>query len=151
MSDTLIHPVTEQWKDNAWINQDRYQAMYRESIKHPEEFWAKQAEEFLSWESPWQTVCDYSFERAEATWFGGGTLNVSVNCIDRHLNERADQTALIWEGDEPADDKKVTYRELHDKVSRMGNVLRDRGGKKGDRGISKRQYVGDGSDPQVST
>jgi acetyl-CoA synthetase len=133
MSDTLIHPVTEQWKDNAWINQDRYQAMYRESIKHPEEFWAKQAEEFLSWESPWQTVCDYSFERAEATWFGGGTLNVSVNCIDRHLNERADQTALIWEGDEPADDKKVTYRELHDKVSRMGNVLRDRGVKKGDR------------------
>ena len=133
MSDTLIHPVTEQWKDNAWINQDRYQAMYRESIKHPEEFWAKQAEEFLSWESPWQTVCDYNFERADATWFGGGTLNVSVNCIDRHLKERADQTALIWEGDEPTDDKKVTYRELHDKVSRMGNVLRDRGVKKGDR------------------
>ena len=133
MSDTLIHPVTKQWKDNAWINQDRYQAMYRESITNPEKFWAKQAEEFLSWESPWQTVCDYNFERADATWFGGGTLNVSVNCIDRHLNERADQTALIWEGDEPTDDKKVTYRELHDKVSRMGNVLRDRGVKKGDR------------------
>ena len=133
MSDTLIHPVTKQWKDNAWINQDRYQAMYRESIKNPEKFWAKQAEEFLSWESPWQTVCDYNFERADATWFGGGTLNVSVNCIDRHLKERADQTALIWEGDEPTDDKKVTYRELHDKVSRMGNVLRDRGVKKGDR------------------
>ena len=133
MSDTLIHPVTKQWKDNAWINQDRYQAMYRDSIKNPEKFWAKQAEEFLSWESPWQTVCDYNFERADATWFGGGTLNVSVNCIDRHLKERADQTALIWEGDEPTDDKKVTYRELHDKVSRMGNVLRDRGVKKGDR------------------
>ena len=133
MSDTLIHPVTKQWKDNAWINQDRYQAMYRESIANPEKFWAKQAEEFLSWESPWQTVCDYNFERADATWFGGGTLNVSVNCIDRHLKERADQTALIWEGDEPTDDKKVTYRELHDKVSRMGNVLRDRGVKKGDR------------------
>ena len=133
MSDTLIHPVTKQWKDNAWINQDRYQAMYRESITNPEKFWAKQAEEFLSWESPWQTVCDYNFERADATWFGGGTLNVSVNCIDRHLKERADQTALIWEGDEPTDDKKVTYRELHDKVSRMGNVLRDRGVKKGDR------------------
>jgi acetyl-CoA synthetase len=107
--------------------------MYRESITNPEKFWAKQAEEFLSWESPWQTVCDYNFERADATWFGGGTLNVSVNCIDRHLKERADQTALIWEGDEPTDDKKVTYRELHDKVSRMGNVLRDRGVKKGDR------------------
>ena len=133
MSDTLIHPVTKQWKDNAWINQDRYQAMYRESITNPEKFWAKQAEEFLSWESPWQTVCDYNFERADATWFGGGTLNVSVNCIDRHLKERADQTALIWEGDEPTDDKKITYRDLHDKVSRMGNVLRDRGVKKGDR------------------
>ena len=107
--------------------------MYRESIESPEKFWAQQAEEFLSWESPWQTVCDYSFERGEATWFGGGTLNVAVNCIDRHLDGRADQTALIWEGDEPTDDKKITYRDLHDKVSRMGNVLRDRGVKKGDR------------------
>ncbi|MEZ7858723.1 MAG: acetate--CoA ligase, partial [Porticoccaceae bacterium] len=109
------------------------QAMYRESIESPEKFWAQQAEEFLSWESPWQTVFDYSFERGEATWFGGGTLNVAVNCIDRHLDGRADQTALIWEGDEPTDDKKITYRDLHDKVSRMGNVLRDRGVKKGDR------------------
>ena len=107
--------------------------MYRESIESPEKFWAQQAEEFLSWESPWQTVFDYSFERGEATWFGGGTLNVAVNCIDRHLDGRADQTALIWEGDEPTDDKKITYRDLHDKVSRMGNVLRDRGVKKGDR------------------
>jgi len=133
MSDFSIHPVPEHWRDNAWINKDRYQAMYRESIESPEKFWAQQAEEFLSWESPWQTVCDYSFERGEATWFGGGTLNVAVNCIDRHLDGRADQTALIWEGDEPTDDKKITYRDLHDKVSRMGNVLRDRGVKKGDR------------------
>jgi acetyl-CoA synthetase len=133
MSDYSMHPVPEQWKDNAWINKDCYQAMYRESVDNPEKFWAEQAKEFLYWESPWQTVCDYNFERGEATWFGGGTLNVAVNCIDRHLDGRADQTALIWEGDEPTDDKKVSYRELHDKVSRMGNVLRDRGVKKGDR------------------
>ena len=133
MSEFPIHPVPEKWKENAWINKDRYQVMYRQSIEDPEKFWAEQAGEFLRWESPWQTVCDYSFERGEATWFGGGKLNVAVNCIDRHLDGRADQTALIWEGDEPTDDKKITYRELHEKVSRVGNVLRDRGVKKGDR------------------
>ncbi|MDG1813900.1 MAG: acetate--CoA ligase [Porticoccaceae bacterium] len=133
MSEFPIYPVSEQWKENAWINQDRYQAMYQQSIENPDQFWAEQAAEFLQWETPWQTVCDYDFAKGEATWFGGGTLNVAVNCIDRHLPERANQTALIWEGDEPSDDKKISYLELHDKVSRMGNVLRDRGVKKGDR------------------
>jgi acetyl-CoA synthetase len=133
MSESPIYPVSEQWKENAWINQDRYQAMYQQSIENPDQFWAEQAAEFLQWESPWQTVCDYDFAKGEATWFGGGTLNVAVNCIDRHLPERANQTALIWEGDEPSDDKKISYLELHEKVSRMGNVLRDRGVKKGDR------------------
>ena len=133
MSESPIYPVSEQWKENAWINQDRYQAMYQQSIENPDQFWAEQAAEFLQWETPWQTVCDYDFAKGEATWFGGGTLNVAVNCIDRHLPERANQTALIWEGDEPSDDKKISYLELHEKVSRMGNVLRDRGVKKGDR------------------
>ena len=133
MSESPIYPVSEQWKENAWINQDRYQTMYQQSIENPDQFWAEQAAEFLQWETPWQTVCDYDFAKGEATWFGGGTLNVAVNCIDRHLPERANQTALIWEGDEPSDDKKISYLELHDKVSRMGNVLRDRGVKKGDR------------------
>ncbi|MDG2500983.1 MAG: acetate--CoA ligase [Porticoccaceae bacterium] len=133
MSESPLYPVSEQWQENAWINQDRYQAMYRQSIENPEQFWAEQAAEFLTWETPWQTVCDYDFSMGEATWFGGGTLNVAVNCIDRHLPERANQTALIWEGDEPSDDKTISYLELHDKVSRMSNVLRDRGVKKGDR------------------
>jgi acetyl-CoA synthetase len=133
MSESPIYPVSEQWKENAWINQDRYQAMYQQSIENPDQFWAEQAAEFLQWETPWQTVCDYDFAKGAATWFGGGTLNVAVNCIDRHLPERANQTALIWEGDEPSDDKTISYFELHDKVSRMGNVLRDRGVKKGDR------------------
>ena len=133
MSESAVYPVPEQWKENAWINQDRYKAMYQQSIENPDQFWAEQAAEFLQWESPWQTVRDVDFSKGEATWFGGGKLNVAVNCIDRHLAKRADQTAIIWEGDEPADDKKISYRELHDNVSRLGNVLRDRGVKKGDR------------------
>ena len=133
MSESPMYPVSEQWKETAWINQDRYQAMYQQSIENPDQFWAEQAAKFLQWETPWQTVCDYDFAKGAATWFGGGTLNVAVNCIDRHLPERANQTALIWEGDEPSDDKTISYFELHDKVSRMGNVLRDRGVKKGDR------------------
>ena len=133
MSESPMYPVSEQWKETAWINQDRYQVMYQQSIENPDQFWAEQAAEFLQWETPWQTVCDYDFAKGAATWFGGGTLNVAVNCIDRHLPERANQTALIWEGDEPSDDKTISYFELHDKVSRMGNVLRDRGVKKGDR------------------
>ncbi len=133
MSESAVYPVPEQWKENAWINQDRYQAMYQQSIENPDQFWAEQAAEFLQWESPWHTVRDVDFAKGEATWFGGGKLNVAVNCIDRHMAKRADQTAIIWEGDEPTDDKKISYRELHDRVSRMGNVLRDRGVKKGDR------------------
>lgn len=133
MSEFPVHPVPEHWKESAWINQDRYQAMYQQSIENPLQFWSQQAANFLQWESPWQDVYDYDFARGEATWFGGGKLNVAVNCIDRHLADRAEQTALIWEGDEPTEDKKISYRELHDKVSRMGNVLRDRGVKKGDR------------------
>ena len=133
MSESAVYPVPEQWKENAWINQDRYKAMYQQSIENPDQFWAEQAAEFLQWESPWQTVREVDFSKGEATWFGGGKLNVAVNCIDRHLAKRADQTAIIWEGDEPSDDNKISYRELHDKVSRLGNVLRDRGVKKGDR------------------
>jgi acetyl-CoA synthetase len=121
------------WHENAWINKEKYQQMYQQSIDQPDLFWSEQASEFLTWDTPWQTVCNYDFAAGEATWFGGGKLNVAVNCIDRHLASRADQTALIWEGDEPSDDKNITYAELHEQVSRLGNLLRDRGVKKGDR------------------
>ena len=133
MTEFLSHPVSAHWQESAWINQEKYQQMYQQSINQPERFWAEQATEFLTWDTPWQTICNYDFARGEATWFGGGKLNVAVNCIDRHLANRADQTALIWEGDEPSDDKKITYAELHEQVSRLGNILRDRGVKKGDR------------------
>ncbi len=133
MSSLPMYPVPASWQDSAWINKQKYTEMYRQSVDQPEQFWAQQADEFLTWDTPWQTVCSYDFSAAEATWFGGGKLNVAVNCIDRHLPQRAGQTALIWEGDDPSDDKKITYAELHEQVSRLGNVLRDRGVKKGDR------------------
>ena len=132
MSESSLYPVPASWRESAWINKQKYTEMYRQSIEQPDQFWAEQAREFLTWDSPWQTVSSYDFLAAEATWFGGGKLNVAVNCIDRHLPQRADQTALIWEGDEPSDDKTITYAELHDQVSRLGNVLRERGVKKGD-------------------
>ena len=133
MPEVKLYTVPESWAKTAWINKENYQEMYRESVDDPEKFWAKQATEFLTWGTPWQTVCDYDFGKGEAAWFEGGKLNVSVNCIDRHLARRSDQTALIWEGDEPTEDKKITYRELHNRVSRLGNILRQRGVKKGDR------------------
>ena len=116
MSSLPLYPVPASWQDSAWINKQKYTEMYRQSVDQPEQFWAQQADEFLTWDTPWQTVCSYDFSAAEATWFGGGKLNVAVNCIDRHLPQRAGQTALIWEGDEPSDDKKITYAELHEQV-----------------------------------
>ncbi|MDG1311575.1 MAG: acetate--CoA ligase [Porticoccaceae bacterium] len=133
MSESPLYPVPAHWQENAWINKQKYSQMYRQSIEQPDQFWAEQASEFLTWDKQWQSVSSYDFAAGEATWFGGGQLNVAVNCIDRHLLARAEQTALIWEGDEPTDDKKITYVQLHDQVSRLGNVLRDRGVKKGDR------------------
>ena len=133
MSDFPAHPVPQQWANSAWIDDATYQAMYRQSVENPQQFWADQAEQFLTWSSPWDSVCETEFSEGKAAWFSGGTLNVAVNCIDRHLPARAEQTAIIWEGDEPSDDLHISYAELHEKVSRLGNVLRDRGVKKGDR------------------
>ncbi len=133
MSDFPVHPVPQAWSDTAWIDRQTYQSMYRQSIDNPEQFWADQATQFLTWNSPWDTVCESDISQGAASWFSGGKLNVAVNCIDRHLSKRAQQTAIIWEGDDPADDAQISYSELHDQVSRLGNVLRERGVKKGDR------------------
>jgi acetyl-CoA synthetase len=133
MSDFALRPVPEELKSSAHIDRDRYESMYRRSVEDPDGFWAEMAEEFLDWEQPWDSVCDYDFRKGEASWFAGGKLNVSVNCIDRHLPARADQTAFIWEGDDPAVDSRVTYAELHDQVCQLANALRARGVKKGDR------------------
>ncbi|SDU38708.1 acetate--CoA ligase [Halopseudomonas salegens] len=128
-----LHPVTDQVRESAHLDEAGYQAMYRASIEQPEQFWAEQAERFLTWEHPWHTVSDCDFRQGQAAWFIGGKLNVSVNCIDRHLSSRGEQTAIIWEGDEPTDDARISYRELHEKVCRLANVLKSRGVKKGDR------------------
>ena len=133
MSDFSIHPVSQQWSNSAWIDDQTYQTMYQQSVENPEQFWADQASQFLTWETPWETVCDTDISLGRANWFAGGQLNVAVNCIDRHLTARSGQTAIIWEGDEPSDSMHISYAELHEKVSRLGNVLRERGVKKGDR------------------
>ena len=133
MSDFPTHPVPQQWSDSAWIDDTTYQAMYRQSVDNPDQFWGDQAAQFLTWDKPWKTVCRSEIEQGQAAWFEGGKLNVAVNCIDRHLVDRADQTAIIWEGDEPTDDAHISYAQLHEQVSKLGNVLRQRGVKKGDR------------------
>lgn len=133
MSEQKIYPVPADYAAQTLINDEQYQSLYRQSIEDPESFWATQAEQFLSWESPWQRVMDYDFKAGKASWFEGGQLNLTVNCIDRHLENRADQVAIIWEGDDPNDDATITYQELHEEVCKLANVLKDRGVKKGDR------------------
>ena len=133
MSEQQLHPVPDAFRKNAAIDAERYREMYQRSVEEPEAFWAEQAETFLDWEQKWQSVCQSDMRKGEVSWFAGGKLNVSVNCIDRHLDKRAEQVAIIWEGDDPSEDQMITYRQLHREVSRLGNLLRERGVQKGDR------------------
>jgi acetyl-CoA synthetase len=132
MSNFPLHKIPDNFRD-AHITPERYREMYQQSVTDPATFWGEKAQEFLSWDQRWSTVVDYDFHEGRASWFAGGRLNVSVNCIDRHLDTRADQTALIWEGDDPSQSQHITYRELHEQVCRLANVLRARGVNKGDR------------------
>ncbi|WMI99109.1 acetate--CoA ligase [Pseudomonas chlororaphis subsp. aurantiaca] len=133
MFDISMFPKADAVRRAAQLSQDDYQRLYRESIEHPSTFWAEQATRFLHWSAPWQTVQRYDLKTGAATWFAGGQLNVSYNCIDRHLEKRGDQVALIWEGDDPAESLQITYKKLHHYVCRLANVLKSRGVKKGDR------------------
>jgi acetyl-CoA synthetase len=133
MSEVHLYPVPERFKSSAAINLARYKEMYDQSINSPDTFWAEQAKTFLTWQQPWSQVTKSDLRKGEVAWFIDGKLNVSVNCIDRHLPARANQTAIIWEGDDPSDDQFITYQELHDQVCRLANALRERGVKKGDR------------------
>ncbi len=133
MSEEKIYPVPQAIAQHAHIDKARYQAMYQQSIDDPENFWSEQANEFLDWIKPWDKTLDYDFPSGKIRWFEGGQLNVSVNCLDRHLESRGDQIAIIWEGDDPDQDQKITYRELHQQVCRFANVLKAQGVKKGDR------------------
>ncbi|WP_262966510.1 acetate--CoA ligase [Methylobacter psychrophilus] len=133
MSDVKIYDVKPGIAAQAHITAETYKTLYQHSIDQPEAFWAGQAEQFLVWSKRWDSVMDCDFSKGIMRWFAGGKLNVSVNCIDRHLETRGDQVAIIWEGDNPAHDKKITYRQLHEDVCRFANVLKTQGVKKGDR------------------
>ncbi|MCF5230532.1 acetate--CoA ligase [Pseudomonas sp. WS 5532] len=133
MFDIRTFPRADDVRQAAQLSQDEYQRLYRQSIEQPDTFWAEQAKGFLDWIKPWHTVQHSDITTGAAQWFAGGQLNVSYNCIDRHLAQRADQPAFIWEGDDPAKSSKISYRQLHQNVSRLANVLKSRGVKKGDR------------------
>ena len=133
MSEVKIYPAPGALASAAHIGAELYAGMYERSINEPEAFWAEQAEQFVSWFRKWDKVQEWDFETVDIKWFSGAKLNVSYNCLDRHLATRGDDTAIIWEGDDPGVDKKITYRELHREVCRFANVLKARGVRKGDR------------------
>jgi len=133
MLEIKTHPVSAENAAKAHINQEQYQAMYKASVETPETFWAEQAEAFLTWQQPWTKTFEFDFRKGEAAWFIDGKLNITTNCIDRHLATRAEQTAIIWEGDDPNDDSRISYQKLHDEVCKLANALKARGVKKGDR------------------
>jgi acetyl-CoA synthetase len=128
-----VYPVLASAKKNALIDNDTYLSWYKQSIKDPEKFWAKHGKR-IDWFKPFTKVKNTSFEgKVAIKWFEDGVTNVSYNCIDRHLKKRGDQVAIIWEGDNPYLDKKITYNELYEQVCRLANVLKKHGVKKGDR------------------
>jgi len=133
MSDSKVYPVPPEVAKNAHLTDEKYQEMYRRSIEDPDGFFSEQGNKFITWFKPWDRVRYEDLKKGDIRWFEGGKLNISYNCLDRHLDTRGDQTAIIWEGDDPKDDKHITYRQLHEEVCRVANVLKSRGVKKGDR------------------
>ena len=135
MSNNLIK-IKNQWKENALLNENEYMELYKESIENSEDFWAEQAK-CIDWFTPFSKDAikkvNFSKTNLEIKWFYDGKLNVSYNCIDRHLEKKGDKTAIIWEGDDPQESKHISYRELHLEVCLMANVLKSKGVKKGDR------------------
>jgi acetyl-CoA synthetase len=134
MADEKIYDVPAEWRKRAFANDARYQELYARSIKDPNGFWAEQAK-CIDWIKPFSKVKNSSYDphNVSIKWFEDGTLNVAYNCVDRHLAKRGNQTAILWEGDDPKTDKKLTYKQLHAEVCRFANVLKARGVKKGDR------------------
>jgi len=133
MSNGQIYPVSSDFARQAWANEETYERMYQESIENPEEFWRQHGTR-IDWMKPYTKVKDVDFSRdnLHIRWFYDGTLNASVSCLDRHLPERAQQTAIIWEGDDPRTDAHITYQDLFERVCRFANALRAQGVGKGD-------------------
>ncbi len=132
MAEEKVYKVLTDIAKHAFIDDDKYQKMYTRSIEKSDIFWGEQAEKFLTWFSKWDKVQHWDYNNVDINWFTNAKLNVSYNCLDRHLEKRGDQVAIIWEGDEPDVDKHITYRELHAEVCKFANVLKSRGAKKGD-------------------
>ncbi|MDH4249955.1 MAG: acetate--CoA ligase [Nitrospira sp.] len=127
------YPISDEFRKRAHITEQRYRDLYRRSIDDPEGFWSEQADRFVSWSGRWKKVLEWDFQKGHVRWFEGGRLNACFNCVDRHLATRGEQTAIIWEGNEPDHSRTITYRELHEQVCRLANALKDRGIGKGDR------------------
>jgi hypothetical protein len=126
------YPIPTAFAAKAHINAEQYQTLYQRSINNPDEFWSEQAQH-IDWFKPWQTVKSGGFEKLDIRWFVDGKLNACYNCVDRHLATRADKTAIIWEGDDPEQSLNLTYAQLHEKICRLANALKQLGVKKGDR------------------
>ena len=129
-----LYPVPAEWAARAHVNADSYQAHYAEALADPDAFWQREAQ-IIDWMTPFTRVDESSFNESDfgVRWFGDGTLNVAANCLDRHLETRGDTPAILWEGDDPADTRTITYRELHAEVCRFANVLKAQGVHKGSR------------------
>ena len=130
---STVYPVPESVRLRSHIDAETYAAMYTQSIENPTDFWDEQAKTFLTWAKPWHTTRTADMHGGNFRWFDGGQLNVSSNCIDRHLSTRSNQTAIIWEGDDPAESRTITYGQLATAVNKLANGLKARGVKKGDR------------------
>lgn len=130
--ETIYKPSQEIIKD-AVISNDEFEELYKESINNPNQFWDQQARNYLSWDKEWDVVKESDLTKGEISWFKGAKLNASVNCIDRHLENNGEKTAIIWEGDDPQDSLKITYKQLYESVCRFANALKKRGISKGDR------------------
>ena len=133
MTDTHTYPVIATFARDAYLNEAQYKTIYQRSIDDPIGFWGEQAEKFITWFTKWSSVRTGDFGNVDVAWFINGKLNASYNCLDRHLPTKKDQIAIIWEGDEPTDIRRLTYGELHLAVCRFANVLKQQGVKKGDR------------------
>jgi acetyl-CoA synthetase len=126
-----IHPVNDYFKEHGLVNEEQYFELYRQSVEDNEKFWAEQAK-IVDWIKPVTKVKDVSYAKEDLhiRWYEDGELNVCYNCVDRHLGDKADQPAIIWEGDDPNRDLTITYKELHERVCRFANVLKSIGVKK---------------------
>ena len=133
MSTVSRFPIPERIRHEADISSEKYEALYTRSVSSPEAFWEDQANNLLSWRSPWTRTLSWDFNEPAIRWFDGGTLNVSENCLDRHLESRGDKTALIWEANDPIENRRYTYKELHGEVVRVAELLKSLGIARGDR------------------